>query len=83
MNQGHPMRSHALMGEMESVNCEFWRDETKNQVHDRSHPPTQENNQLLCSSIKRDSGERGLWLGEITTKHWPNQISIYTIPVGG
>jgi len=50
---------------MESVNCEFWRDEAKNQVHDLSHPPTQENNQLLCSAIMHDSARaawRGLWL---------------------
>jgi len=60
------MQSHALVGVMESVNCEFWRDEAKNQVHDLSHPPIQDNNQLLGSAIKHDSARaawRGLWFG--------------------
>jgi len=80
MNQGHPIQSHALMGEMESVNCEFCRDEAKNKVHKLSHPPTQENNQLLYSAIKCDSARaawRSLWVGGITIKQCPIQISIY------
>jgi len=57
MNQGHPIQSHALMGEMESVNCEFWRDEAKNEVHELSHPPTQESNQLvLCHNAWQCKG---------------------------
>ena len=60
------MQSHALVGEMKSVNCEFWRDEVKKQVHKLSHPPSQMNNQLLCSAIMHDSARatwRGCWWG--------------------
>ena len=37
-----------LVRQMESVDCEFWRNEAKKQLHELSHPPTQENNQLFC-----------------------------------